>query len=228
MQKMKKPTVLILLLGLIVALVFAVVRLESLWHLFSSREQMEAAVEGAGFWGPLVLIGLQILQVLVAPIPGQVTGFVSGYLYGTALGTFYAMVGATLGFTIVFILSRKFGRPFVEYFVDKKTLKKFDYLAGNKGVFIFFLIFLLPFFPDDLICYIAGLTKIPIRTLIIISFLGRLPSNLVLAFAGAGVADANFRSVLFVVTAVLMVSAVAWWRREQIERFVKGLSRPRS
>jgi uncharacterized membrane protein YdjX (TVP38/TMEM64 family) len=173
-----------------------------------------------------VLILLQILQTIAAPIPGQVTAFAAGYLFGTVLGTTYAMIGATIGFTLVFILARKLGRPFVEYFVDKKTLKKFDYLAESKGVFIFFLMALLPFFPDDLICFVAGLTKIRIRTLIVITFLGRLPTNLVYAFAGEGVANANINMVLYVLGAGLVAAAVAWWKRDQLEQLAKRLSKP--
>ena len=197
---------------------------QPLWDLLTSRERVEGLVRDAGAWGPLVFIAIQSLQVVAAPIPGQVTGFVAGYLFGTGLGTFYAMVGVTIGFTLVFILARKLGRPFVEYFVDKKTLDKFDYLAKSQGVFIFFLMALLPFFPDDLICFIAGLTKIPIKTLIVVTFLGRLPGNLALAYAGAGLANDNLKLVVVILSVILAISAVAWFKRLQLEQLVKRFS----
>ena len=226
--KSKKPTLLLIAAGILVVLTgLAIVYGQPLWELFSSQERIEQTIEDAGAWGPVVLILMQILQTIAAPIPGQVTAFAAGYLFGTVLGTTYAMIGATIGFTLVFILARKLGRPFVEYFVDKKTLKKFDYLAESKGVFIFFLMALLPFFPDDLICFVAGLTKIRIRTLVLISFLGRLPTNLIYAFAGDGVANANTDLVLYVLGIGLVMAAVAWWKRDKLERLAKKLSKPK-
>jgi uncharacterized membrane protein YdjX (TVP38/TMEM64 family) len=227
-DKSKKLTLSLVAIGVLVILAgLAVVYGQPLWELFSSQDRIEQTIEDAGAWGPVVLILMQILQTIAAPIPGQLTAFAGGYLFGTVLGTTYAMIGATIGFTIIFILARKLGRPFVEYFVDKKTLKKFDYLAESKGVFIFFLTALLPFFPDDLICFVAGLTKIPIRTLVIITFLGRLPTNLIYAFAGEGVANDNFELVLYVLGIGLVVAGVVWWKRDKLEQLAKNLAKPK-
>lgn len=223
--RMKKPTVIFLLVAAVGGLV-ALVSLygDPLWELFSSQERIESVVRDAGFFGPFVFMLLQILQILVAPVPGQVTAFAAGFLFGPFFGTLYAMMGATLGFALVFMLARKLGRPFVEYFVDKKTLKKFDYLVEGRGVFVFFLIFLFPFFPDDLICYVAGLTKLPLKTLLVVSVLGRLPSNLVLVLAGHGAAETDFTLVIFLAATSLVIIAVAWWKRAQLERLIKGMS----
>lgn len=196
-----------------------------LWDTLGNPDRVEALVKDAGPWGPFLYIVMQVIQVFVAPIPGQVIGFVGGYLFGTWLGTLYSMIGATIGFTLVFILSRRLGRPFVEHFVEAKLLKKFDYILENQGVFVLFLIFLLPAFPDDIICFIAGLTRIPIRTLIIISLLGRFPGYLVLSFTGSGVANANIQAVVVVGSVALVISAVAFWQRERLQRFVKRLAK---
>jgi uncharacterized membrane protein YdjX (TVP38/TMEM64 family) len=131
------------------------------------------------------------------------------------------MIGAAIGFTVVFWLSRKLGRPFVEYFVSKKILERFDYIAQTKGIFILFLIFLLPAFPDDLICYIAGLTSIRIRTLVLISLAGRLPGYLVLSYTGSGVADSNYTLTAIIFGVVMVFSAVAYWHKDRLENFVK-------
>lgn len=227
-EKPKKTK--LLTLGLIAAVllvlgILAMVYGKPLIDLFSDPERARAVIADAGPLGPLVFIGMQIAQVFFAPIPGQVTGFLSGFLFGTFWGTVYTMIGAAIGFTLIFVLARKLGRPFVEYFVDEKTLKKFDYLSDTKGVAVLFLIFLLPAFPDDIICYIAGLTNIKIRTLIIISLLGRLPGNLALNFAGSGVAESNVQLVVIVVSILLIISAAAYWKRKKIEAFVKRFSK---
>lgn len=224
-SRQKKKLILIGVLAIISLGVLIALYGRPLWELFSSRDRIEALVEDAGPWGPLVFILLQMVQVVAAPIPGQVTSFVAGFLFGTFWGTVYTMIGITIGFTLVIVLARKLGRPFVEYFVDKKKLEKFDYLAESQGVFIFFLMALLPFFPDDLICFIAGLTKIRIRTLVIVTFLGRLPGNIVYAFAGQGVAEANTRIIAPVIGVGLVLSGLVWWKRAQIEQFAQRLNK---
>lgn len=184
-------------------------------------EQAKRIIADAGPWGPLVFMAMQIVQVFFAPIPGQATGLVGGYLFGPWLGLLYAMVGALIGFTLIFVLVRRLGRPFVERFVSKELLQKFDYIAGTRGVFVLFLIFLLPAFPDDIICYIAGLTNIRIRTLILISLVGRLPVYAVLSFTGAGLTSDNLNPVIAVTVATIGLAALGIWKRAWLHEFVK-------
>lgn len=226
-MKDNKPKIIALVVSAIVIvalIVLAAVFWQPLYDLVSDQARVEQLVDSAGFWGPLVFMLLQIVQVLAAPVPGQITGFVGGYLFGWALGTVYAMVGSIIGVTIVFWLSRKLGRPFVEYFFDKKTIQKFDYLAESKGVFILFLIFLVPAFPDDLICYIAGLSSIRIRTLVLISFLGRFPTTLALSLAGAGAAQSNGTLVVIVSVTMVVAIGLAYWKRKELEEWAKKAS----
>lgn len=188
-------------------------------------EQLKQTIQDSGAWGPLIFIGVQFLQVLVAPIPGQVAGAVAGGLFGAFWGTVYSMVGALIGYTVIFVLARKFGRPLVDRFVPPKYLDKFDYLTKESGVFVFFLIFLLPAFPDDVICYIAGLSKIKIRTLILISLAGRLPGFIGLSLIGAGAADGNTTLVTILLTVSAIIAAIGFWQRARLEAWVKHFSR---
>ena len=190
-----------------------------LYTFFKNPDKIKDFVLGFGVFSPAAFILLQILQVLIAPIPGQITGFVSGYIYGTINGTIYSMIGTVIGSFIAFVLSRKLGRPFVERVINKKTLKKFDYISGEKGTFALFLIFLLPALPDDAICFIAGLTKIPIRKLILIAFLGRLPGFLVLNMVGSGVANSEARFSVILFSVLMVVSFLIYIYRKKLESF---------
>lgn len=214
-------TVLAVIVILGIALYFA-------WPFFSTLgnpEKIRNMVDKAGPWGPLVFISIQIAQVIIAPIPGQVAGLVGGYLFGPLWGLIYTMIGATIGFTLIFVLTRRFGRPFVEYFVDERTLDKFDHLIEGKGKLVFFLIFLLPVFPDDLISFIAGLTTIPIRSLVVISVLGRLPGYAILTFTGNGLTYENLNPVIVSVAILLILLAIAWWKRKWLHEFVEHHNR---
>lgn len=180
-------------------------------------------VKDAGPWGPLILIIIQYLQLLFAPIPGTVASVLAGALFGPWLGALYSMIGAMLGSLTVFVLSRKLGRPFVERFAKKEALAKMDYMAEKAGVAVFFIIFLLPVLPDDIVCYIAGLSKIPIRTLMFISFVGRLPGYIVAAFVGAGIADSNYTFVIIVSTLFVVASLVGYIKRKEIEKWSRKI-----
>lgn len=218
-----------LLVGSIAVLVIVVSLLIFFWQpladLFTDKERLKQLVEQAGVYGPLLFIGIQFLQVVVAPIPGQVVGALAGALFGPWLGTLYSMIGAMLGFTLIFVVARRLGRPFVERFVEKKHLEKFDYLTQAKGPLVFFLIFLLPAFPDDIICYLAGLSAIPIRTLVLVSFAGRLPGFLVLALLGSGIAEADGRLIVLIMVALVLVGVVGYWQRERLERWAHSLGK---
>ena len=121
--------------------------------------------------------------MFAAPIPGQITGFVGGFLFGAALGTVYATIGGTIGCSLVFILARRFGRPFVEGFVSTKITDRFDYISDHGGAWVLLLIFVVQIFPDDLICYLSGLTRIPLRQLILVALVGRIPGYLLFSLA---------------------------------------------
>lgn len=189
---------------------------------FTDPDRARRLVEDAGAWGPLVLIGMQVIQVLLAPIPGQITGLVGGFLFGPILGVVYTVIGSTIGFTLVFLLARKLGRPFVERFVSPTFLERFDHLAGTRGTLALFLVFLLPVFPDDLISFVAGLTRIPIRTLILISVLGRLPGYILLSVGGDGLAAENLNPVIVIGVTMALISAVAYWKRAWLSEMVES------
>jgi len=213
----KKPYLTIFIL--VICIILLIFFWKSLFSFFTDAEKVRSTINDFGVFGPLVFILLQILQVIAAPIPGQASGFVGGYVFGY-WGILYTMIGLIIGSYVVFVLSRKFGRPLVESFVNQKTLNKFDYLAKEKGVFTFFLIYLLPALPDDIISFIAGLTKIRIRTLILIAFLGRFPGMVVLTLVGNGVATANSVTSLIIFVVLMVVSLIIYLKKDKIERLM--------
>ncbi len=163
---------------------------EPLWTFFGDQEQIREWVAGLGPWGPLVVIALNVAQVLLAPIPGQFVGLVNGYLYGVWLGAFYSMVGLLLGSTLAMALARWFGRPLVERLVnarltDAAQLARWDGIADHRGPLFFFLVFLLPLVPDDIACFMIGLSSLSIPRMLVLATLGRLPGVFVSCWVGA-------------------------------------------
>ncbi len=190
-------------------------------ELFLSSQKIKEFILRFGILAPMALIALTAFQVLIAPIPGQAIGIVSGFIFGPILGTLLNMIGLVIGSYFAFVLARKLGRPFVEKILNKKIIKKFDKLFLEKGIFALFLVYLLPFFPDDAICYIAGLTRIKIKTLIIISALGRFPGFLILNLVGAGMAYSNIIFIIIFLSIPIVLFFIIFFK----EKFKKVISR---
>lgn len=179
------------------------------------QEAVKAWITSLGIWGPLAFILLQITQTVISPIPGNVVGFVGGLLFGW-WGVLLSTIGSTIGYAIVLILVRRFGRDLVEKLISKELLDKFDYLATEKGSMIFFLIFLIPALPDDVVMCIAGLTKLPIRQLLFMAAVGRFPSVVVTNQLGNSISNDNIGQAIVLTVVSLIVVGFCLWKREAI------------
>lgn len=182
---------------------------------------LRAAVAEFGALAPAVFVAVQALQVIVAPVPGQVLGGVGGLLFGTVRGTAYSIVGVTVGSAVVFALARRYGRPYVERVVTSETLDSFDGFVRREGLLGLFVLFLLPTFPDDALCFLAGLSEIRLRTLLALVVLGRGPTFLVAAYAGGRLAAGQLWLVAVATVATLAVSAVVYRKREAVVRTLR-------
>jgi uncharacterized membrane protein YdjX (TVP38/TMEM64 family) len=158
---------------------------EPLWALFGDQERIREWVAGFGPWAPLVSVALNVAQVLLAPVPGQFVGLVNGYLYGIWLGTLYSMAGLALGTTLAMALGRWLGRPLVERLAKPEALARWDRIADRQGPLFFFLVFLFPFVPDDVACFLVGLSPLAIPRMAVLAALGRLPGVFVSCWIGA-------------------------------------------
>lgn len=191
---------------------------------FLNKEKIKAFLESLG---PLSFIGFVILQasqVIISLIPGEVTGFMGGFLYGTFLGIILSTIGLTIGSWIAFTLSRYLGRPFVERFVKKETLERYDYLLHYKGAFLVFLLFLIPGFPKDYLCYILGLGHLSTREFLIISTLGRFLGTALLTLGGDYIRHHQYYrfSILIGIAIVFILFSLAY--KDKIEKVFRKYS----
>ena len=182
---------------------------------------MQSFLESLGPASFLGFILLQVLQVVAAPMPGEVSGILGGYLYGPVLGVFLSTVGLTIGSVIAFLLSKTFGRPFVDKFVKKTTMDKYDYLLHHKGAFLVFLLFLIPGMPKDLLCYILGLGHLTTKEFLIISTVGRFGGTVLLTLGGSYLRHHQYYrfSVLLSISLVLIFLSMVY--KDKMERLFR-------
>jgi len=155
-------------------------------------ERFREWVADKGVWGPLSYIGMVVLQVFVALIPGEPLEIAGGYAFGTVGGTALCLCGETLGSILVFALVRRFGMKLVECFFSREKLDKLKFLRSSpKRDGFLFLLFLLPGTPKDLLCYFTGLTDVSWGAWLIICSVCRIPSVITSTVGGSAINDGN-------------------------------------
>ncbi|MBI4380429.1 MAG: TVP38/TMEM64 family protein [candidate division NC10 bacterium] len=219
-------TVFMLLAGILFAIVafngwFALDRYRELLEFYANRKAIAQYIKDAGPYGPIVFIMLQALQVVAAPIPGEATGILGGYLFGTLPGLIYSTIGLTLGSCLGFGLGRWLGLPFVRRFVRQETYHKFDFLTQAKGELVIFLLFLIPGFPKDILCFLLGASPIPFGTFFLVSTVGRIPGTWLLSIQGTQVRGHQYVSLFILLSLLAVVLLVLHTYRDRIFDWMK-------
>lgn len=212
---MKKENLLkiAILMTLVAALVFLFVHF-GLYDFFIYKDKAIAFINSFGPLSVLIFISLQIFQVVAAPIPGEATGFIGGYLYGPLLGTLYSTVGLAIGSWLAFVLARTYGLPLVEKVINKELVAKYDYFLRHKGIAVSFILFLVPGFPKDSLCYVMGLSHMETRTFVIVSTVGRLLGTILLSLGGSFVRNDQTEELIVLGIIGGLLILVAYLRRE--------------
>lgn len=187
-------------------------------------ESLRAWIAQFGLFAPVVFIFIQAAQVVIAPIPGQVIALISGYLFGSVAGTVYSFTGVLLGSTIAFTLTKRYGRSFVENVLHDDVLDRFDGFVEQVGIPGLLVFVLIPGLPDDVVCFLGGLTKWSLRTFLGVITVGRLPAYVLTVYAGGQLASGQFASGLTLIAIIVFFSLVGYYNQETIRKFVKRLS----
>ena len=136
-------------------------------------------------WSHLAYFGVQLVSVVVAPIPSNITAAAGAWLFGMWPAFLLTWGAVTLGSCLVFALARALGQGFVSRFVSEKLSERYlDVIRRKRDVFLA-LAFLFPFFPDDILCILAGLTDISFRRFFLLAVLARPWGLLVACMVGS-------------------------------------------
>ena len=219
----KRTIVHLVILGAVIAGIMFLLYALGLFHLFMDRDRLLSLIERHRAYAVFIFLGLQVIQVMVAILPGEVTGFVGGILFGPLWGIILSTLGLALGSWIAFNLARLVGRPLVEVFVSQETIRRYDYVLKHKGMFLAFLMFLVPGFPKDILCYLLGLGHMRQVDFLIVSTMGRLLGTIFLTIGGSFFRDERYGALFTIIGISLGVILVGLIYREKIERWFRRI-----
>ena len=198
---------------------------ENLGKLYTEKKSVAEFLTSLGYYSPIFFILLQALQVVIAVIPGELTGIVGGYVYGVSFGFIFSTLGLALGSLVAFELAKILGRPFVERFVNQKLVKKFEFLTTDTGATLCFLLFLIPGFPKDVLCYLLGLSRMKLTTFLVLSTLARTPGTFLLTLQGASIRSQRYHTAGAIAATGVVVIFTAYLYRAQLYQWIKGRSK---
>lgn len=163
-----------------------------------------------GAFAPLAIIGIIVVETVVAPIPGTIVPIVIGALYGVWPGILLAWTGNIIGSIIAFYIARKLGRPVVKKIIKEEKLKFYDEFLHRRTKLIW-MAYLIPILPLDIISFVIGMSQIPFRKFLAIVSVGFILNLLMLTFFGNRLVTATGweRAVWAVVTMVFLMAALA-------------------
>ncbi len=197
-KKIVVNKVLLAVLGLLV-IVPVIIYLPEIVKLTVSMDKFREFILSAGSMGPITFIFFQVLQTVIAPIPGEVIQIAGGYIYGVFFGSIYTTLGMLLGAVIAFYFTRFLGGAFIENLLKKKNSRWMADMVDNKKFSIFlFIIFIIPGLPKDLFIYAAGLTNIKPLRFFTILLVARFPWLLASVSIGANIYQKNYISTIVI------------------------------
>ncbi len=193
-----------------------------LWEIFRSKEALRTYLEGWGVWAPVVFVVLQALQVVIAPIPGELTGIVGGFVFGGLMSIVYSTIGLSIGSLRAFAAARVIGLPFVKLVISEDTLEKCRFVSEPRGIIASLILFVIPGFPKDILCYCLGLSPMNYLTFLLVCGLGRIPGTAMLSFSGAAIYEEDWRLLIAVAITALVCVGIFYFKKEKAALWVRG------
>ena len=166
---------------------------------FENIDDVVAFLEKYETQSIFVYIGLQIVQIVISIIPGQVFQMAAGYIYGFWPALLFAMTGALLGTTLSVMLAKALGRDFLHIFFGEEKMSYYiERLNSKKMYAIVFFLYLIPGIPKDMVSYAAGVSEIKFKPFTIISALGRLPGMIGCLLMGDMMMEENYTGAVII------------------------------
>lgn len=191
-------------------------------RLYSDKHYLKTTLREWGVLAPVIFILLQALQVIISPIPGEATGFLGGFLFGEWGGFIYSTIGLTGGSLVAFAIGRWLGARFVRNMVSKQTWEKLGFIVEAEGAILCFIIYLIPGLPKDIVCYLFGISPMPMWVFALVSGIGRMPGTWILSAQGARTQAGAYIEVVAITAVAVAVALPLYYYRHRIVAWLQG------
>ncbi len=225
-KKIFRITIVVVLLCALFTLAYFILVWTGAWEYVNSVEKIRQLILSLGFWGRFAFVVIQFLQVTLLPIPATISTLAGVLIYGPLQAALLSLAGILLGSVFAFWLGRVFGRRLVSFMVGEETCEKWTNFLTN-AKYSFFLMMVLPMFPDDVICLVAGLTNMSWTFFVVTNLISRpigifltcyLGSGSIIPYHGWGLVAWGF--IIVLVACLLFLS---YRYRTQIENFMQKI-----
>jgi uncharacterized membrane protein YdjX (TVP38/TMEM64 family) len=215
-------------LGSIVLIVFVLLRHFGLIKLLESGEEVRDFILSTGNNGRLVFMFIQFAQVALIPIPAMVTTLAGVAIYGAfeafILSTIAIILGALFAF---FVWGRLFGYRLVKWIVGKEKTDKYRDILNQRGKYLFVLMMLLPIFPDDILCMVAGITTMSSKFFVLTTIIIRPITTFFICYFSGGqiIPYSGWGLIAWPILLVLMAVLFVWTYKnnDKIEQYFTNL-----
>lgn len=208
----------------IVFLVWVLFDKNDVLTIFSSIESFKRFILSTKEKGMIIYVLIQFVQVLSVPIPSMIITLTGVAIYGPFIASFLCSLGVLLGSYCSFFVGKMFGFKIVKWIVGEKNAIKYANIIEKKGKFFLIIAFLLPLFPDDILCLISGLTTMKFKQFFWIALITRPIGVICMSYFGGGYIVPFTGWGLFVWPVILVVAIVAvvllTKHQEKIEQWV--------
>lgn len=191
------------------------------YTVLTDKSRITNYISAFGPSAPFIFMLIQILQVIFAPIPGEMTGFAGGYLFGLWMGFVYSSIALTLGSIVNFSIGRLLGKRYIRRFIPSEYLERFDAVVKHEGALVLFILFVFPGFPKDYLCLFLGLTAMPLKIFIWMSTVGRMPGTFMLSLQGSMVFEKNYMLLAAVSGVFCLFVLLSYYFRESLYRWIE-------
>ncbi len=196
----------------------------AIMQVLENRSALEAFVQSLGVWGPLALIASNVLQIVVAPIPGYAVYLVAGYLFGPLMGGIWGSIGMLVGALVAMLIGRKLGRPIVQSIIGEETLSRWEDVTRSDSTLVWGAILLSPI--GDAPFLLAGLSRVSFSKILVLTVITRIPAAFVAAAVGSGVLHLSLGQIGLLVTALAIPLVILYRYQDRllqhVEKFIQN------
>ena len=162
-ETLYKSALSVYILALFALVVLFILQRTGFFNVIQDENSLQEYLASKGAWMPVVYTVLQYLQVVILPIPSVVSTVAGVALFGPFQTTIYSLIGVLLGSFTAFLIGQKLGNKAVAWMIGEETMNKWQNKIKGKDYLLLTLMFILPVFPDDVLCFVAGLSTMTLK-----------------------------------------------------------------